>query len=79
MRVIIEDSKNWLVFSTALYVRSLNEFSRVKTKERSILQLQTLVDQFNDKDPGMTERIRYIYSSYHPLRLEFQKVILILF
>ena len=74
LRGIMDKSQNWLVYSMCLYVRSLNEFQRTKTKERSILQLQALVDQFNEKKPGAYERIKYYYSLYYPSYLELQRV-----
>mmetsp|Transcript_7610 Transcript_7610/g.6893 ORF Transcript_7610/g.6893 Transcript_7610/m.6893 type:complete len:161 (-) Transcript_7610:136-618(-) len=36
LRSIMDQSQNWLVYSMALFVKSLNEMSRWKTKERSI-------------------------------------------
>jgi len=70
----MDKAQNWLVYSMCLFVRSLNEFQRTKTKERSLLQLQALVDQFNDKKPGAYDRIKYYYSLYYPSYLELQKV-----
>ena len=74
LRSIMDTSKNWLVYSMCLFVKSLNEFDRMKTKERSLLQLQTLIDQFNDKLPKPYERLKYYYSLYYPSYLELQKV-----
>jgi len=74
LRSIMDKSQNWLVYSMCLYVRSLNEFVRSKTKERSLLQLQSLIDQFNDKKPKAYERIKHYYSLYYPSFLELQKV-----
>jgi len=75
LRSIMDNSKNWLVYSKGLYVRSLNEFSRWKTKQRAMLQLQTLLDQFNDKKPKVDERIPYFYTINYPCRLELQKLL----
>jgi hypothetical protein len=41
---VVEKSNNWLVYSHALYLRSRNELDGTKTKERSVLQLQALID-----------------------------------
>ncbi len=76
LRSIMDKSQNWLVYSMCLYVRSLNEFIRYKTKERSLLQLQALIDQFNDKKPKSYERIKHYYSLYYPSFLELQRVFL---
>jgi len=73
LRSIMDKAQNWLVYSMCLYVRSLNEFARTKTKERSLLQIQALIDQFNDKKPKAYERIKYYYSLYYPSYLELQR------
>jgi len=75
LRSIMDKAQNWLVYSMCLYVRSLNEFARTKTKERSLLQIQALIDQFNDKKPKAYERIKYYYSLYYPSYLELQRVL----
>lgn len=36
---------NWMVYSLGLYLRSLLEFENNNMKERSLLQLQVLIDQ----------------------------------
>lgn len=36
---------NWMVYSLGLYLRSLVEFESNSMKERSLLQLQVLIDQ----------------------------------
>ena len=41
---VLEKSTNWLVYSHGLLLRSRNEFDRTKMKERSILQIQALID-----------------------------------
>ena len=41
---VLEKSNNWLVYSQALLLRSRNELDKTKTKERSVLQVQALID-----------------------------------
>jgi hypothetical protein len=48
---VLETSNNWLIFSMSLFLRSKNEQEKMKTRERSMIQLQTLIDQFNDEEP----------------------------
>lgn len=40
-------SKNWLLYSAALWQRCKAEYHRGKTVERACLQLRALIDQFN--------------------------------
>lgn len=63
---VLERSHNWLVFSMSLFLRSKNEQEKLKTRERSMIQMQTLVDQFNDEEPGLGERARYMFTSAYP-------------
>lgn len=63
----LEKSYNWLIFSMSLFLRSKNEQERLKTRERSMIQMQTLIDQFNDEDPPLGERSRYVYTNPYPL------------
>lgn len=39
IQACMNESQNWLVFSQALLLRSRNELEKVKTKERSVLQV----------------------------------------
>ena len=64
----LQDSLNWLVFSTALLYRSRNQFHAYKTRERSGLQLQALVKQFKDAEPSASTRLRYYFACDYPLR-----------
>eukprot|EP00347_Sterkiella_histriomuscorum_P015302 403357539 len=69
----LENSSNWLVYSTALLQRSRNEMERTKTTERALLQLQTLIDQYRDKEPSLGVRIQYYFASGYPLLWHLQK------
>ncbi|CAG9317586.1 unnamed protein product [Blepharisma stoltei] len=65
---ILEKPLNWLVYSEALLYRSKNQFESYKHKERSALQIQTLLDQFSDESPDVVERLSYVFSLNYPLR-----------
>jgi hypothetical protein len=41
-------SKNWLMYSAGLLLRSRNEQSRSKTMERGLGQVQALIDQYRE-------------------------------
>ena len=64
----LQQSLNWLVFSTALLYRSRNQFQSYKTRERSGLQLQALIKQFKDPEPAPSLRLRYYFTCDYPLR-----------
>jgi tetratricopeptide (TPR) repeat protein len=63
---ILNKSLDWLVYSQALLYRSKNQFYSYKYKERSALQINTLVEQFYDKEP--LDRLQYVFSVGYPLR-----------
>lgn len=64
---VLEVSNNWLVFSMSLFLRSINEQKKLKIRHRSMIQMETLIDQFNDEQPALGERYRYIFASAYPL------------
>ncbi|TRY53061.1 Tetratricopeptide repeat [Cryptosporidium tyzzeri] len=64
---------NWLCFSTALWYRCYAEHHRGRTADRACLQLQSLVDQFNDAEPGPEERLRLVFSVNYPNIWEAKK------
>lgn len=70
---VLEKSNNWLIFSMSLFLRSKNEQEKMKTRERSLIQMQTLVDQFNDEEPCLEERNRYVYTNPYPLSWNLKK------
>lgn len=70
---VLECSNNWLVFSMSLFLRSKNEQERLKTRERSMIQMQTLIDQFSDEEPSLGERARYVYANPYPFSWNLKK------
>ena len=46
---VVSRHNNWMIHSMALLQRCRVEFEGTKTKERSVLQHQELVDQFSDE------------------------------
>ena len=69
----MEKSLNWLVFSQALLIRSMNEFVKFKRMERSMIQLQNLVDQFNDSLPSSSVRCEYVFALNYPNYYDLQR------
>jgi len=46
---VVQSPNNWMLYSTALLIKSQLEYEKTKTKERAILQMQVLVDQQSDR------------------------------
>jgi len=68
IRAALEKSNNWLVYSQGLLLRSRNEIDKTKLKERSVLQIQALNDQFKDRDTTIGVKIAYYPALNYPLR-----------
>eukprot|EP01080_Neovahlkampfia_damariscottae_P007953 gene7953-12420_t len=66
-------SLNWMVHTHHLLLKSRLEFESNKTIDRSILQLQVLLDQFYEDDPKASDRMKYIYSLHFPSIFEITK------
>src|SRR3990167_3622078 len=58
--------KNWMIHSGYLLEKGEIESDKIKTFDRGLLQIQSLIDQFTDADPAPAERLRFIYSIYYP-------------
>eukprot|EP01102_Stenamoeba_stenopodia_P012119 TRINITY_DN3785_c0_g1_i1.p1 TRINITY_DN3785_c0_g1~~TRINITY_DN3785_c0_g1_i1.p1 ORF type:complete len:454 (+),score=124.72 TRINITY_DN3785_c0_g1_i1:219-1580(+) len=63
-----ENPNNWMVHSTCLFIKSRLESEKYRTAERAVLQLQALVDQFNDEDSHVKDRMRYVFCVAFPPR-----------
>uniref|UniRef100_A0A0G4FKR2 Uncharacterized protein n=1 Tax=Chromera velia CCMP2878 TaxID=1169474 RepID=A0A0G4FKR2_9ALVE len=66
-------SANWLVFSAGLWFRCKTEHHRSKTMERACLQLQALVDQFDDERPEGPHRLKFAHSVDFPNKWEAKR------
>lgn len=63
----MEKSNNWLIFSMSLLLRSRNEKDKLKTRERCMIQMQTLIDQYRDETPSISERTTFSFVNPYPL------------
>ena len=77
---VLVNPNNWMVHTMALLLRSRLEANKSRTVERSVLQMQTLVDQTmqpnpnnDDDDAGVTERLAYFFSLKIPSRWEMER------
>eukprot|EP00010_Vexillifera_abyssalis_P004178 CAMPEP_0201556560 /NCGR_PEP_ID=MMETSP0173_2-20130828/56232_1 /ASSEMBLY_ACC=CAM_ASM_000268 /TAXON_ID=218659 /ORGANISM="Vexillifera sp., Strain DIVA3 564/2" /LENGTH=420 /DNA_ID=CAMNT_0047968893 /DNA_START=536 /DNA_END=1795 /DNA_ORIENTATION=- len=69
VRYVQESPQNWLVHSQSLLMKSKLETGKMRTVQRSLLQIQSLVDQFHDDDPDLLERAKYYFVCQYPLRV----------
>ncbi|KAJ1547890.1 hypothetical protein HK096_009769 [Nowakowskiella sp. JEL0078] len=66
---VLQDANNWMIHTMGLLLRSRLEGDKSRTVERSVLQLQAIVDQFkanDDKVAPVSERIDHIFSILLP-------------
>ncbi|CAO1634823.1 unnamed protein product [Sympodiomycopsis kandeliae] len=64
--------RNWSVFTMALLLRCRLEATRTRTVQRSVLQLQALLDQMPTTDSSSQERLKYFYQLDLPPKWELQ-------
>lgn len=69
-----KDSKNWLLYSAGLMLRSRNEQGRTKTMERGLAQIQALIDQYKDQTITVSEKADLMFvSGLYPFKWGMQK------
>lgn len=73
MDLLLLKSHNWLSYSQGLLMRSINEFPSYKRRERSLVQMGVLIDQFNDNKPDLHERMRFFWELNYPFYRDLQK------
>ncbi|KAE8216642.1 hypothetical protein CF327_g226 [Tilletia walkeri] len=69
---VLPHPQNWSVHTMALLLRSRLESTRTRTVERSVLQLQALIDQMPTSDSSAKERLKYFHALELPSRWEMQ-------
>jgi tetratricopeptide (TPR) repeat protein len=67
---------NWSVLVMLLIVRSLVEFPFLKKRERSLLQLHQISDDWNVGKEDTYERQKYLFPLNFPSYIEFQTIII---
>ncbi|KAI0243863.1 hypothetical protein L0F63_006528 [Massospora cicadina] len=70
---VLEDPANWMVHTMGLLLRSRLESHKSRTVERSVFQLQTLVEQVKLTESTVIERMAYFYSLLVPAVWEMEK------
>jgi tetratricopeptide (TPR) repeat protein len=69
----LEKSNDWLVYSKLLLQKSLAEDRKSKTIERSLLQIQSLCDQYNDRSPTPWNRLKFCFTIDYPFIWNLKK------
>ncbi|PWY98156.1 TPR-like protein [Testicularia cyperi] len=70
-RVIVHP-QNWMVHTMSLLLRARLEATRTRTVERSVLQLQALIDQMPTNDSSVQERLKFFHALDLPPKWECQ-------
>lgn len=76
---VLETPNNWMIYSTALLLRSRLEFGKNRMVERATLQVQALVDQIPLEEPEEHIRLRYIFQLATPSKWELEKEVATMF
>ncbi|KAJ9474909.1 Essential for maintenance of the cell wall protein 1 [Pseudozyma hubeiensis] len=69
---VITHPRNWMVHTMSLLLRARLESTRTRTVERSVLQLQALIDQMPTNDSSIQERLKFFHALDLPPRWEMQ-------
>ena len=69
----LKTSFDWLVYSKLLLHRSLAESKSTKKIERSLLQVETLCNQYNDRTPNPYDRMRKAFTIDYPMIFTLKK------
>lgn len=67
---------NWSVVAQTLIVRSLTEFPFLKKRERSLLQLHQIAEDWNVGKEDTYPRMKYLFPLNYPSFIEFQTTII---
>ncbi|RKP08363.1 hypothetical protein THASP1DRAFT_15764 [Thamnocephalis sphaerospora] len=73
VRRVLQHPNNWMVHTMALLLRSRLEGNKSRTVERSVLQLQALVDQIPLDESTAAERLAYVYNILLPSKWAMEK------
>ena len=69
----LKTSFDWLVYSKLLLHRSFAESKSTKKIERSLLQVETLCNQYNDREPIPYERMKKSFIIDYPMIFTLKK------
>lgn len=69
---VLAHARNWSVHTMGLFLRSRLEASRTRTAQRSVLQLQALLDQMPTSDSSLRDRLLYFHELELPSKWDMQ-------
>lgn len=69
---VVSHARNWTVHTMSLLLRARLESTRTRTVERSVLQLQALIDQMPTNDSSIQERLKFFHALDLPPKWEMQ-------
>ncbi|CBQ68940.1 conserved hypothetical protein [Sporisorium reilianum SRZ2] len=69
---VVSHARNWMVHTMSLLLRARLESTRTRTVERSVLQLQALIDQMPTSDSTVQERLKFFHALELPPKWEMQ-------
>jgi len=69
---VLAHARNWSVHTMGLLLRSRLEANRTRTAQRSVLQLQALLDQMPTSDSSLKDRLIYFHELELPSKWDMQ-------
>lgn len=69
---VLQNPNNWMVYTMALLIKSRLESHKSRTVERSVLQLQALVDQFEVQECSVGEKMDHFFTIELPPKWDLE-------
>ena len=73
------NKKNWLLDTNALLLKSRNDYERTKTKERSLIYFQGILDSYRTQESSFFDKASCVFAVNYPLRWNLQKELAMLY
>ena len=73
------NKKNWLIDTNALLLKARNDYERTKTKEKSLIFFQGILDSFRTQESNFIDKVNHVFAVNYPLRWNLQKELAIFY